>query len=93
MIKGQILWDLRALIYMGHSQSFIVESFNRELKVYLESHDRSWTLSVRSFHSLRNGVSLNCFPAKDTEEWSDREAIFSLKYVDLRKCLTLEVEM
>lgn len=51
MIKAQILWDVRARLWMKNNRSSVVDSFNRDLRAILEREQWFEALSeVGSLH-------------------------------------------
>ena len=59
MTQGQILWDIRSLIWMESNRSSAAESFNRDLRDYLKRDQWFQTLSeVESFNFASLGSIL-----------------------------------
>ena len=84
MIEGQILWDIRALVWMRHNRSSVAESFNCDLRAYIEGDQWFQTLSeVGSFHFASQCSVLEPFPTPNAKVMGHHSADFPLKYSGL----------
>lgn len=72
MIQGQVLWDIRSLIWMRYNRSSAAESFKRDLRNWLESDQWFQTLSeVESFNIASLGSILALLSPPNTESAID----------------------